>query len=165
MRNAVIAVNPTHRSVYISTPVAPPRTHASCRNDSDLPNAEAVDSSGRSSCMEASRQALAIALLPDVINVATAATRMLPANAVANATAVTATVDHTTNFAGWPSLSRAAVMLPMKLPMAAATPIRPSTLICSQPLLSASALATKAGYRKRNPTINLMVQLPHNAVM
>ena len=58
---AVIAVKPTHRSVYTSTPIAPPATQANCSNDSERPNADARDFSGRSSCSDASSEALAIA--------------------------------------------------------------------------------------------------------
>ena len=70
MSSAVIAVKPTHSSVYTSTPIAPPITQANCSTDSERPNAEARDSSGRSSCSEASSDALAIALAPEVTNVA-----------------------------------------------------------------------------------------------
>ena len=78
--------------------------------------------------------------------------------------AVTAIVARTTSIAGRPSLSRAAVKLPMKFPMPAAAPMTPRMASCSQPP-SPCCLATNAGYRNRKPTIALMVQLPHSDVM
>ena len=45
----------------------PADTQASCSTDSERPNADARDSSGRSSCSEASSDALAMALAPEVI--------------------------------------------------------------------------------------------------
>ena len=124
--------------------MAPPATQANCSSDSERPNADARDSSGRSSCSDASSDALAIALAPDVTRVASAATNRLPVSAVASATAVTAIAQRTTSRAGWPSLSRAAVKLPAKLPIAAAAPISPRMRSCSQPLASCD-LATNAG--------------------
>ncbi len=120
------AVNPTHNSVYTITPNAPPSTHDSCRLDSERPNPDARDSSGRSCCSEASSDAFAIALEPEVIKVAIAATTRLPATAAATANTVTAVVQRTTKTAGLPSCSRAAAKLPAKLPIAAAAPIMPS---------------------------------------
>ena len=70
--------------------MAPPKTQANCSNDSERPNAEARDRSGRSSCSDASSDALAIALAPEAVSVAIAATRRLPLTAVASALAVTA---------------------------------------------------------------------------
>jgi hypothetical protein len=160
----LMAVNPTHSSVYTSTPRAPPITQASCSTDSERPNAEARDSSGRSSCSEASNDALAIALAAEVISVATAATIRLPVTAAASAATVTATAARTTSSAGLPSCRRAAAKLPPKLPMAAAAPMVPRMPSCTQPL-AWCALATNAGYRNRKPTIALMVQLPHSEVM
>ena len=144
MSSAVIAVKPTHNSVYTRTPIAPPSTHANCSTDSERPNADARDSSGRSSCSEASRDAFAIALDPEVTNVATAATIRLPVNAAARARTVTAIAARTTNVAGRPRVSRAAVKLPAKLPTPAATPMVPRIPSWTQPLASC-ALATKAG--------------------
>ena len=80
--------------------MAPPATHASCRSDSERPNADARDSSGRSSCSDASSDALAIALAPEVMSVAAAATNRLPVTAVARAAAVTAIAQRTTSCAG-----------------------------------------------------------------
>ena len=118
-------MKPTHSWVYTSTPIAPPATQASCSTDSERPNADARDSSGRSSCSDASSDALAIALAAEVTSAASAATIRLPVSAVASATAVTAIVQRTTSCAGWPSFSRALAKLPAKLPIAAAAPIRP----------------------------------------
>ncbi len=164
MSSAVTAVKPTHSSVYTSTPTAPPRTQANCSVDSERPNPDARDSSGRSFCNEASREAFAIALAPDVTKVAIAASIRLPPTEAANATALTASVQRTTSAAGRPSFKRALVKLPTKLPMPAAAPITPRMAICAHPPASC-ALATNAGYKNRNPTMTLMVQLPHSDVM
>ena len=85
-----ITVKPMCSWVYTSTPVAPPATQASCSSDSDRPNADARDSSGRSSCSDASSEAFAIALAAEVTNAASAATNSFPVSAVASATTVTA---------------------------------------------------------------------------
>src|SRR3954468_23874396 len=144
--------------------MAPPATQANCSNDSERPNADARDCSGRSSCSDASSDALAIAAAAEVTRVASAATINLPVSAAASAPTVTATAHRTTSSAGKPSFSRAAVKLPAKLPIAAAAPITPRIRSCSQPLASCD-LAPNAGYRNRKPTINLTVQLPHREVM
>ena len=102
-----MTVKPMCSWVYTSTPVAPPATHASCNSDSERPNADARDSSGRSSCSDASSDALAIALAAEVTSAASAATISLPVSAVASATAVTAIVLRTTSCAGCPSCNRA----------------------------------------------------------
>lgn len=75
-----------------------------------------------------------MALAPDVTRVAITASIRLPATEAASATAVTATVQRTTSTAGRPSLSRALVKLPTKLPIPAAAPIIPSMASWAQPL-------------------------------
>jgi len=60
---------------------APPATQANCSTDSERPNADARDFSGRSSCSDASSEAFAIALAPEVTSVAIAATSSLPVSA------------------------------------------------------------------------------------
>src|SRR5208337_3425097 len=95
MSTAVTTVKPTHNSVYNKTPSAPPNTQASCSVDSERPKPDARDSSGRSFCSEASSEAFAIALDPEVTKVAITATIRLPATAAAKAAAHTATVQRT----------------------------------------------------------------------
>ncbi|SKW59536.1 Uncharacterised protein [Mycobacteroides abscessus subsp. abscessus] len=71
-----------------------------------------------------------MALTADVTSVATTTTARTPVTAAASATTVTALAQRTTSRAGRPSLSRALVALPAKLPIPAAAPTIPSIASC-----------------------------------
>ena len=91
-------MNPIHRVGGSSTPSEAPKTHDSCSTVSDRPNAEARDSSGRSSWMDESRHTFPIALVPEATRAATAAAAMLPKMAARTATTKQAAVAPTTMF-------------------------------------------------------------------
>ena len=144
----------------------PPTHHASCSTVSDRPNADARDSSGRSSWITASRLILASALAVAPIRPTIAAVAS-PGSTVATSAASTQPATHPTiTWSGEPKCSREPSALPRNPPAPAATPITPSRSSCMNglcPLCSVCAFTANAANIIRNPVSTRTEPLPHNA--
>src|SRR6266498_696852 len=152
--------NPTQNVAGSSTPSAPPNTHASCSTVSERPNADARDSSGKSSWITASRLFLASALAVAPVRPTIAAVAMPGMIVATTVDTRQPAIQASTIWSGCPRCIRAPMPLPMKLPAPAAPAITPSSSNCWNACPSVCARTANAENIIRNPVSTRMVPFP-----